>query len=429
MAASAGARRRGCRRSSAGVCAFRGAKLALQPIVDAVHLVHGPIVCQGHSWEARPTGSTGSTLHRLSLTTDIGELDLIHGGDRKLAKALDEVVVQFDPPAVFVYQTCLPGMSGDDISATCKAAALRWQRPIIAIDAPGFVGDKLEGARIAGDILLDHVIGTREPSYSTAADVVLIGDYNVAGEVGHITALLASAGIRVVASIPGDGRFAEIASAHRACVAIGHCSQALGDLPASLGAKFDIPTLQASFYGARNVSSALRMVAAKLVERGSPSSLLEHTEAVIAAQEARLHQALAVLKPRLRGQRALLIAGGVKSWSLAESLRDFDMAVVGVSIHKTSERDRTELRRVLAPDAVLTDGLSSSLLDQSIVDIVLCGGGNRFDVAAAGIPWVEINHERKISLTGYQGVLNLATAIVTAFDHPLWAQVRSTAPW
>ena len=52
-----------------GGCAFRGAKLALQPIVDAVHLVHGPIICQGHSWESRPTATRDTTLHRHSVSS------------------------------------------------------------------------------------------------------------------------------------------------------------------------------------------------------------------------------------------------------------------------------------------------------------------------------------------------------------------------
>jgi nitrogenase molybdenum-cofactor synthesis protein NifE len=159
-----------------GGCAFCSARMALQPIVDAAHLIHGPIGCQAHSWEVRPTASSGPTLHRLALTTDLAELDLVHGGERRLSRALDHIVARYDPPAVFVYQTCVPAMTGDDISATCKAATARLQRPVIPVDAPGLAGGKLVGAGIAGDVLLDHVIGTREPAFSTLTDVVLIGE-------------------------------------------------------------------------------------------------------------------------------------------------------------------------------------------------------------------------------------------------------------
>ncbi|KAB2854732.1 MAG: nitrogenase iron-molybdenum cofactor biosynthesis protein NifE, partial [Bauldia sp.] len=143
-----------------GGCAFRGAKMALQPITDALHLIHGPIVCQGHGWESRPTESSGSTLHRLALSTDIGELDVVFGGDARLSKTLEALVERYDPPAIFVYQTCLPGMTGDDIDSVCRAATEKLRRPILAIDAPGFSGGKLAGARKAGRVLLDKVIGS-----------------------------------------------------------------------------------------------------------------------------------------------------------------------------------------------------------------------------------------------------------------------------
>ncbi|MBB4199328.1 hypothetical protein CCR94_21450 [Rhodoblastus sphagnicola] len=108
-----------------GGCAFRGAKLALQPITDALHLVHGPMVCQGHGWDSRPTMSAGSTLHRLALSTDIGELDIVFGGDARLTKALDALVARHDPPAIFVYQTCLPGMSG---GGACQSPTVSTRR-------------------------------------------------------------------------------------------------------------------------------------------------------------------------------------------------------------------------------------------------------------------------------------------------------------
>ena len=46
-------RKKGCTKqlapgAAAGGCAFDGAKIALQPITDVAHLVHGPIACEGN---------------------------------------------------------------------------------------------------------------------------------------------------------------------------------------------------------------------------------------------------------------------------------------------------------------------------------------------------------------------------------------------
>ena len=53
--------------------------IVLQCIADAAHLVHGPIACFGNSWESRGTVSDKGDLHRRAYTTDLSELEIIHG--------------------------------------------------------------------------------------------------------------------------------------------------------------------------------------------------------------------------------------------------------------------------------------------------------------------------------------------------------------
>ena len=54
-------------------------------------------------------------------------------------------------------------MIGEDIEAVCKEAGKKLGYPVIPVNAPGFVGPKNLGNRIAGEVLLEHVIGTGEP--------------------------------------------------------------------------------------------------------------------------------------------------------------------------------------------------------------------------------------------------------------------------
>src|SRR5271157_1260466 len=113
-------RKKGCSKSltpgaAAGGCAFDGAKIVLQPITDVAHLIHGPLACEGNSWDNRGAGSSGSDLWRTSFTTDLTELDIVMGqGEKKLFKAIREIVEAHEPPAVFVYATCVTAMIGDD---------------------------------------------------------------------------------------------------------------------------------------------------------------------------------------------------------------------------------------------------------------------------------------------------------------------------
>ena len=175
-------------------CAFRGAKMALQPITDAAHLVHGPASCEAGSWAFRPVASSGSLLHRYSFTTDVGEMDLIRGGEVKLLAALREVIERYGPPAIFVYETCLPAMTGDHIVAVCREASARWPRPVIPVCAAGLAGSRPYGGHVAAKALLNHVIGGREPDQPTSTDIVLIGEFNLAGEIDSIRRLLSRLG-------------------------------------------------------------------------------------------------------------------------------------------------------------------------------------------------------------------------------------------
>ena len=152
-----------CRSRGGESCAFDGAMIVLQPIADAAHVVHGPIACCGNSWEGRGSLSKKGSLHRMGFTTDMSELDIIYGSEEKLFHAIRKTFDEVRPKAIFVYSTCVSGLIGEDIDAVCRRAETVLGIRVIPVNAPGFVGPKNLGNRIAGEVLLDHVIGTGEP--------------------------------------------------------------------------------------------------------------------------------------------------------------------------------------------------------------------------------------------------------------------------
>src|SRR5574343_142739 len=158
----------GCARpkpgATAGGCSFDGAQIALLPIADVAHIVHGPIACAGSSWDNRGTRSSGVTLYRIGMTTDLSETDVVMGrGEKRLFHAIKQAVESYAPKAVFIYNTCVTALIGDDVEAVCRTATERWGVPVVPVDAAGFYGTKNLGNRIAGEAMFKHVIGTREP--------------------------------------------------------------------------------------------------------------------------------------------------------------------------------------------------------------------------------------------------------------------------
>jgi nitrogenase molybdenum-cofactor synthesis protein NifE len=431
-------RKKGCGKqltpgAAAGGCAFDGAKIALQPIVDVAHLVHGPIACEGNSWDTRHVFSSGPSTYRTGFTTDMSELDVIYGGEKKLFRAVREIVEKYDPPAVFVYQTCIPSMIGDDIEAVCKAASEKFGKPVIPVNAPGFAGSKNLGNKLGGEALLDYVIGTREPEITTPCDINLIGEYNVVGELWQVRPLFDALGIRILATISGDARYHDIACSHRARAAIMLCSQALINVARKMQERWDIPFFEGSFYGIADMSETLRSIARLLVERGAPADLLGRTEALIAREEARAWARLEQFKPHLAGKRVLLFTGGVKSWSVVSALQEIGMEIVGTSMRKSTANDRERVKEIMGTDAHMFDELPPRemyrMLKDSKADVMLSGGRSQFVALKAKTPWVEINQERHHAYAGYDGIVNLVAEIDKALHNPIWQQVRVPAPW
>jgi nitrogenase molybdenum-cofactor synthesis protein NifE len=432
---SAKERKKGCTKSlkpgaAAGGCAFDGAKIALQPIADAAHLVHGPIACEGNSWDNRGSKSSHSQLYRTGFTTDLSELDVIHGAEKKLFKAIKEIVLKYDPPAVFVYQTCVPALIGDDIEAVCKFAADKLGKPIIPVNAPGFVGSKNLGNKLGGETLLDHVIGTREPEYTTPYDINIIGEYNLAGEFWQVKPLLDKMGVRILSMISGDGKYNEVASAHRAKVNMLVCSQALVNVARKMEERYGIPYFEGSFYGVSDMSDTLRNIAKLLVGRGAPTDLIARTEAIITEEEARAWRRLAPYKDRLTGKRVLLFTGGVKSWSMVTALEGAGLEIIGTSVKKSTKEG---LKKIKGEEFHMWEDLKprdiAAMLRDAKADIMLSGGRSQFIALKAKVPWLDVNQERHVAFAGYEGIVALVEEIDKTLSNPIWRQVRLPAPW
>ncbi|EOA05115.1 nitrogenase molybdenum-cofactor synthesis protein [Herbaspirillum frisingense GSF30] len=419
--------------AAAGGCAFDGAKIALQPIVDVAHLVHGPIACEGNSWDNRHAASSGVQTYRTGFTTDINEIDVIYGGEKRLYKAVKEIIEKYDPPAVFVYQTCVTALTGDDIEAVCKAASAKFGKPVIPVNSPGFAGVKNLGNKLAGEALLDYVIGTVEPEFTTPYDINIIGEYNLSGELWQITPLLDAMGVRVLSCISGDGRYREIASSHRARASMMVCSKAMINVARKMEERYGIPFFEGSFYGIGDVSDSLRQIARLLVQQGAPAELTDRTEALIAVEEARAWSRLAHYKKRLAGKRVLLITGGVKSWSVVAALQEVGIEIVGTSVKKSTREDKERIKEIMGDEAHMIDDMTPremyAMLKEARADIMLSGGRSQFIALKAKMPWLDINQERHHAYAGYEGMITLVSEIDRALYNPVWEQVRAPAPW
>ncbi|MCE2029643.1 nitrogenase iron-molybdenum cofactor biosynthesis protein NifE [Sessilibacter corallicola] len=425
--------------SAAGGCAFDGAQIALLPIADVAHIVHGPIACAGSSWDNRGTRSSGPTLYRIGMTTDLTEQDVIMGrGEKRLFHSIKQAIESYSPPAVFVYNTCVPALIGDDVDAVCRTAEEQFGVPVVSIDAAGFYGTKNLGNRIAGEAMVKYVIGTREPDPVPKLeknpnipifDINLIGEYNIAGEFWHVLPLFDELGLRILCTLSGDARFREVQTMHAAQVNMMVCSKAMLNVARKLQDRFGTPWFEGSFYGITDTSQALRDIA-RLIGN---DDLIARTEALIAREEIKIKSKLDEWKPRLAGKRVLLYTGGVKSWSVISALQDLGMQVVATGTKKSTEEDKARIRELMGDDVKMLDEGSPKVLLQTVrdykADILIAGGRNMYTALKAKIPFLDINQEREFAYAGYDGMVELVRQLCLTIESPVWPAVRKAAPW
>ncbi len=430
-----------CKRSEPGEgtersCAFDGARVVLMPVTDAIHLVHGPIACAGNSWDNRGARSSGSQLYRRGFTTEMLENDVVFGGEKKLRRAIVDLAARYpEAKAVFVYATCVTAMTGDDVEAVCRDVSGEVAIPVIPVNTPGFIGDKNIGNRLAGEILLEHVIGTAEPATTTPYDVNLIGEYNIAGDLWGIQPLFERLGIRILSCISGDARFEELRWAHRARLNVIICSKSLTNLARKMRKRWGIPYLEESFYGMTDTAKALRHIARELdLARGDGASVMaDAVEALVSEEEARCRARIAPHRARLEGKRAVLFTGGVKTWSMVNALRELGVEILAAGTQNSTLEDFHRMKALMHRDARIIEDTSTAgllgVMREKLPDLVVAGGKTKFLALKTRTPFLDINHGRAHPYAGYEGMVTFARQLDLTVNNPIWPALAAPAPW
>ncbi|HOW14635.1 nitrogenase component 1, partial [Methanosarcina sp.] len=261
-------------------CVYSGARVVLNPVTDAVHLVHGPIGCAGYTWDIRGAKSSGVETNRSSFSTDMKEIDVVFGGEKKLSNAIEELVGLYRPPVIFVYSTCIVGIIGDDLESVCKTASKKHNIPVIPVKSEGFKGNKSDGYKAACDALKKLIKRPEEGAAEKKSEmrselkkseikdseiektevkkpkINILGDFNVAGDVWLIKPLFEQMGIEVIVSMTGDSTAKSISRAAEADLNLVQCSGSMTYLAKWMQKEYGIPYQTISFFGIEDISIA-----------------------------------------------------------------------------------------------------------------------------------------------------------------------------
>jgi nitrogenase molybdenum-cofactor synthesis protein NifE len=401
-------------------CVFCGSRVVLYPIADALHIVHGPIGCASYTWDIRGALSSGPELHRLSFSTDMQELDVVHGGEKKLHAALCELIDAHQPKAAFVYATCIVGVIGDDVESVCKRVSLEKGIPVLAVHSEGFKGTKKDGYKAACDALL-QLVGTGPIEDISPMSINILGDFNLAGETWMIRKYYERMGVQVVSCITGDGRIDDIRRAHGAALNVVQCSGSMTHLAKQLKEKYGIPFIRVSYFGVEDMSKSLYDVARHFKNR----EMLKLTQDMVREELERIMPVIADYRKVLEGKRAAIYVGGAfKAFSLVAALRLLGMTTVMVGSQTGNKDDYEQLRELCDEGTIIADDSNplelSSFLEEKDVDVFIGGVKERPIAYKLGIGFCDHNHERKEALAGFEGMVNFAREVYSSVMSPVW---------
>jgi len=401
-------------------CVFCGSRVVLYPIADALHLVHGPIGCAVYTWDIRGSLSSGSELFRLSFSTDLQEIDVIFGGEKKLYRALIELIDRHSPKAAFIYSTCIVGIIGDDLEAVCRQVESEKGIPVIPVMSEGFKGNKRAGYTAACNAMA-RLIGTGDTAGISPYSINILGDFNLAGEIWIIREYFERMGVEVVANITGDGRVDDLKRAHGAALNVVQCSGSTMDLAKIMEEKYNIPSIRVSYFGVDDMAQSLYDVANHFGDK----EMLEKTKKIVQEELTRIMPQLEKYKKALAGKKAAIYVGGsFKAFSLVKAFRLLDMRVVMVGSQTGTEQEYRELAEITDPGTIIVDDTNplelSSFLEEKEVDILVGGVKERPIAYKLGVAFCDHNHERKEALAGFQGMLNFAREVYSSVMSPVW---------
>lgn len=425
-------------------CVYSGARVVLNPVTDAVHLVHGPPGCAAYTRDIRGAKSSGVETNRSSFTTDMKEIDVVFGGEKKLSRAIDELVELYRPPIVFVYSTCIVGIIGDDMKTVCKTASEKNGIPVIPIQSEGFKGNKSDGYKAACDALKQLIDlgkekieeieeiekkgpknqGPKKDSLKKPR-INILGDFNVAGDVWLVKPLFEKMGIEVIVSMTGDSTAEAISRASQAYLNLVQCSGSMTYLAKWMKEDYGIPFIKVSFFGTEDLSIALRSTA----EYFGCETMKKRAEEILEEEKQRIMLEISRIRERVKGKKAAIYMGGAaKALTLIKGFAELGMEVVIIGTQTGKKQDYEQISYSVRDGTVIVDDANplelAELLVKQKADLMVAGVKERFIAYKLGVAFCDFNHDRVVEFEGFDGFVNFAREVDASINSPVWKAVR-----
>ena len=330
-------------------CTYAGCKgVIMGPTRDILNITHGPIGCGFYSWLTRRNqtdpGPDGDNFMTYCFSTDMQDQDIIFGGEKKLAAAIEEAYELCHPKGICVFATCPVGLIGDDIHAVCKKMKEKFgDCNVFAFSCEGYKGvSQSAGHHIANNQVFTHLVGENLEPQEGEYKINLLGEYNIGGDGFEIDRILKKCGITSLSTFSGNSSYDQFTRAQHADLDCVMCHRSINYVADMLETKYGIPWIKVNFIGANSTAKSLR----KIAEYFGDQKLIDRVEEVIAEEMPAVEAAAAEVLPRTDGKTAMLFVGGSRAHHYQDLFAEMGMKTLSAG-YEFAHRDDYEGRQVI----------------------------------------------------------------------------------
>lgn len=338
-------------------CCYAGCKgVVVGPLKDVAVITHGPIGCAFYSWGTRRNKakndpeSDNKNFVPYSLCTDMRPTDIVFGGEKKLEKAIEEVIDIFHPKCIMICSTCPIGLIGDDVQAVAKRTEAQYGIKTIGFSCEGYKGvSQSAGHHIANNGFMRYIIGTGDKKPVGKFTVNLLGEYNIGADGWEEERILKRCGIDVVSVFTGDGSYETMQNAHLADLNLVMCHRSINYVAEMMKTKYGMDWIKVNFIGVGATCKSLRMIGKYFDD----PELIARIEAVIAEEIESIREDMENYKAKLKGKTAGIFVGGSRAHHYQLLLRDLGMETImaGYEFAHRDDYEGSAIRPFIKSDA------------------------------------------------------------------------------
>jgi len=413
-------------------------------VENSVIVTHGPVGCGSALHSLVPQTNKGKARRGKApnpfvwLSTNLKESEVIGGGEQNLLETIIYADREFRPEIIFVVTTCAPSIIGDDVEEIIRQAQASASARIASLSCPGFKSRVVASAYDAFYHSLlkyiplepipyvdytpfepggpDYELKLAQFNHRKNTTVNLFNATSIGpDDEAELTRLLNGIGlsVRIYAEYcdAAELRMISVAGLNVSMCDV-HDDYMLGYLKEKYGIPYIIGGMPLGF---KHTESWLLGIAAHF-------GLEERARAFIASEEARAREAIAPLLPAVKGKRAILCGGVVRTGAEALMLDELGFDIISLRAYHYDEGADSVLGGLAKKFPELPVSVSNQLFELTNQvkrykpDIVISHSGTHGWLAKIGATSVHLFDVDR-QFFGYSGIFSVLRRVIFAFKN------------